>query len=466
MSIGAHSAARWIGQPHRRKEHLRAHESLSAQLTGAAALAAAVGAALWIAGGATQGNYLLELPSGLPRPGWAKGPLRAFGALLGPLGPTTLSVALVVLLVAYLIGLARADSISLRLAIAAVVLGNLAFTLGPSIVSSDAFGYIAYAREAAHGLNPYTSAPAALGHDGILQFVYWKHQTSPYGPLFTGLGTALGLLPSAAAFWVYKALAGIASVAIALVVAELARRRGQCAARAAIFVGLNPVLLFYAVSGAHNDLLAELFVVGAFALVLHGRDGRGAALAVCAAAIKLTLGLALPFVLVGARRRAIALVGAALAAVAIGIPTLLLTGPHLFDQLHRIVSDPRFDIAFSGPDRLAEVLGTPINGLVRGLCTVLAGAVALVMGIRALRGADVFTAAGWAMLALLGSIASLAPWYLVWLLPVAAIGRSRALWFAAILATLWLLAVHLPVLGAQPWLSGSAGGLAFPRGGA
>ena len=72
---------------------------------------------------------------------------------------------------------------------------------------------------------------------------------------------------------------------------------------------------------------------------------------------------------------------------------------------------------------------------------------------RAWRGADPIAAAGWAFAALLASIASLAPWYLVWLLPFAALGRSRALWVTALLATAYLLAVHLPALGGQPWLS-------------
>lgn len=422
------------------------------------ALIAGVGGSLWVAADAASGNYLLELPTTVARPAWIQGPLHGLGRLIGPLGPSSLSVALLVLLAAYLLALALAPSIPLRVAVAAVVLANLAFTLGPSIVSSDAFGYVAYGREAAHGLNPYTSAPAALAHDGILQFVYWKHQTSPYGPLFTALSAPLGLPPAAVAFWVYKALAGAAAVALAVLAADLGRRRGADPARAAIFVGLNPVLLVYAVSGAHNDLLAALLVLGAITFSLRGRDALGGGVVVAAAAVKLTLGVALPFLLIGAKRRRAAWLGAAVTSVAIGVPTLVLAGPHLFDQLQRIVNDPHFDIAFSGPDRLATVLGRPIDGLVRSLCAALAGAVALAMIARTLRGADLIAAAGWTVLALIASIASLAPWYLVWLLPLAAIGRSRALWIAAIAATLYLVGVHLPVVGAQPWLSAPAAG--------
>jgi hypothetical protein len=425
----------------------------AARIAGAAALAAVVGGSLWVAAGASVGRYLLELPTH-SRPLWIQGPLHALGTVLGPLGPSAVSVALIVMLGAYLLALVCARSIPLRLALAAVVLANLAFTLGPTIVSSDVFGYIAYAREAAHGLNPYVLAPSSLAHDGILQFVYWKHQPSPYGPLFTALSLPLGLVPAAVALWTYKVVAGIAGAASGFLVADLARRRGLNPARAAIFVGLNPVLLVYAVSGAHNDLLAVLLVMCALTLTLRGHESIGAGAAVGAAAIKLTVGLALPFVLLAGRRRRGALEGTAVALVVIGVPTLLLTGTHVFDQLHRIVSDPRFDIAFSGPDRLAAGLGTHIDGTVRTLCTAVAAAVALLMLARALRGADPIAAAGWAFLALIASIASLAPWYLVWLLPLAAIGRSRALSIAALLATAYLIAVHLPALGGHPWLAG------------
>lgn len=420
-----------------------------AAAAGWAALTAAVSASAWLAVGAAQGRYLLQLPT-KANPDWIGGPLRG---LEGPLGPSTLSLGLIVLCGGYLVALACAEWISLPSALGAVALANLAFTLGPTVVSTDVFGYIAYGREfAAHGLDPYVSAPISLPHDAILPYVYWKHQTSPYGPLFTILGAPLGRLSPSAALWSYKAVAGASSVALSFLVADVARRRGLNPVRAALFVGLNPILLFYAVSGAHNDLLAALLMVGAIGLALRGHESAGAA-AVAAAAMKLTLGLALPFVLAGCRRRDAALRGAALAALAITAATLLLFGPHVADQLHRIATDRRFDVAFSGPDRLAAVLGTGIDTSVRGFCAAGAGLLALIMIVRTWRGHDQIAAAGWAFLALLVSIASLAPWYLVWLLPLAAVGRSRALQGAALAATLYLLAVHVPALHHQPWLS-------------
>ncbi len=429
---------------------------------GLAALAACVLASGWIVAGAADGRYLLELPTSA-NPRWIDGPLRGLSGLVGSLGPQALSSALLVLSAGYLLALLCAESIPLRSALVAIVLANVAFTLGPTIVSTDVFGYIAYARElVAHGLDPYLSAPIAISHDPILQFVYWKHQPSPYGPLFTAVSAPLGLLSTSAALWLLKAAAGFASIATACLVARIAKLRHLNPTRAAIFVGLNPVLLFYAVSGAHNDLIAALLMVCAIALMLQGRESPAAGAAVAAAAIKLTVGLALPFVLVGAARSRRAAWAATLAIVVIGVPALLLFGPDLFTQLQRIGTDPLFDTVFSGPDRIASALGTHITPVIRAGCTGLAGAVALAAVVWAWRGGDAITAAGWAFLALIASIASLAPWYLVWLLPLAALGRSRRLRVASLLATAYLIAVHLPALGGVPWLS-QAGAGAHPQ---
>jgi hypothetical protein len=431
--------------------------ALAARLGGLAGLALAVAAAAWLAVGAAAGPRWLELPT-RSHPAWIEGPLHALAGAMGSLPQSSLSLALILLASGYALTLWCATAIPLRLALAAVALANLAFTLGPTIVSSDVFGYIAYARELApHGLNPYAWPPAALGHDAVLQFVYWKREASPYGPLFTILSAPLGVLSPAAALWVLKATAGLASVAIAVTVARLARLRGVDPARAAIFVGLNPVLLFYAVSGAHNDLLATALVVYGLALVLAGRAMAGGVAAVAGGAVKLTVGLALPFVLLLARRERYgraAVSGAGVALGAIAIAALALFGAHLFDQLHRITTDARFDIGDSGPALLARALGSAITPAIRIAFTAGAVAVAVAMAIRAWRGADPVAAGGWALLALVASIASLAPWYLVWVLPAAALGRSRALWIAALLATGYLLGSHLPALGGHPWLSG------------
>ncbi len=452
MSAGARAAVSG-GLPVARRRGIPTASLAAASAPGVLALLTCVGACVYLALGAADGRYLLELPTAA-NPYWIDGPLRGFSGAFGALGPEALSVGLIVLAAGYALALLCASSLHLRAVMLAIALANLAFTLGPTIVSTDVFGYIAYAREvASHGLNPYVSQPVSLHGDALLQFVYWKHQPSPYGPLFTLISAPLGLLSGSAALWSFKAIAGIASVATAWLAADIARTRGADPARAAIFVGLNPVVLFYAVSGAHNDLLAVLLVLCGIALVLRRSQGTGAGLLVAGAAIKLTVGLALPFVLLAAPRRRRAAIGAAVAMLVIGVPTLLLYGTSFFDQLHRISTNPLFDTVFSGPDRLAGLLGTQITPALRALCTAAAAAAALLAILWARRGGDAITAAGWAFAGLLAAIASLAPWYLVWLLAPAAVGRSRRLQALALLITGYFLATHIPAFGGQPWLS-------------
>ena len=400
----------------------------------------------------------------MARPGWITGLLGSVAGHGNWLQPSQLSAGLIVMVSGYLVALACAGSISTRVALGAVALANLAFALGPTIVSTDVFGYVAYGRELAlHGLDPYVAPPLALGHDSVLKFVYWRNQPSPYGPLFSFVSVPLGFVSTAVALWAYKLAAGAAGIAVAFIVSSMARGRGLDPARAMIFVGLNPAFLFYAVSGAHNDLLAICLVVIGLALVLRGMEGRGAGAAVAGAAIKLTVGLAVPFVVLAARRRGRAVRGAAIMTVLLGVPTFLLFGSHVFDQLHRIATDPLFDTLYSGPDRLAAALGTHITPAIRTLGTGAAGLIGLAALVAAWRGADAITAAGWAFLALIASIASFAPWYLVWLLPFAALGRSRPLRVATLLVTLYVMAVHVPAFGGVPWLSQARGSTAATR---
>ena len=61
------------------------------------------------------------------------------------------------------------------------------------------------------------------------------------------------------------------------------------------------------------------------------------------------------------------------------------------------------------------------------------------------RGADWVRAAGWAAFGLLVASAYMVPWYLIWLLPVAAISRDRALLVATAVLTVFQAVNAVPV---------------------
>jgi len=427
---------------------------LQSKLLARLALGALVLAAGWVAVGAADGSYLLNT-AGAPTPEWAYGPLHGLSRALGGLGPDSWSAGLLAMLVGYVVVLTTCGRIGARTAWAAILTTNALFLLTPSLVSTDVFAYVAYARLAVlHGLNPYLSAPAAVPHDAILPLVYWKHATTPYGPVFTLATYPLAGVSAWVAVWSLKLLAAVASLALTLIVWRSAQRRRQNPVRAALLVGLNPVLLIYAVSGAHNDLEGALLVALGVSLARGRREGASAGALVAAVSVKVTLGLALPFLLVGSRRPRRVVIGALLAGAVLVAGTLALFGPHVLDQLRRISADPTFDISGSGPDVLGRLLGTGIDGTLRAVCVTAAALATAVALIRVRRGADWVACAGWAAMALMLAIASFAPWYIVWLLPLAALGRSRRLGAATVALTAYILAVHLPILGGVPWLSG------------
>jgi hypothetical protein len=64
--------------------------------------------------------------------------------------------------------------------------------------------------------------------------------------------------------------------------------------------------------------------------------------------------------------------------------------------------------------------------------------------LTARRSGDWITAAGWAVLALLLALNWVMPWYIVWLLPFAALSTNRRLRYATLLFGAFLVVVRMP----------------------
>ena len=222
----------------------------------------------------------------------------------------------------------RAASLSARAAVGAIVALHVLFALAPPLVQTDVFGYLMYGRlGVVHDLVPYLHVANDVPDDPIRRYVGWKHFPSPYGPAFTFLSYGLAKLPVPLAVWLLKAGLAAASLLAVALTWSAARALGRPAVPAAVFVGLNPLLLIWGVGAAHNDLLMLVLAVGAVRLALARREALAGAAGVVAAAVKTTSGLVLPFMLIGAGRRwrGIAL-GAAGAAAALAVASLAVFG--------------------------------------------------------------------------------------------------------------------------------------------
>jgi hypothetical protein len=387
----------------------------------------------------------LLMPSTLrPLPGWLAGPLEGSGADL-PL-PAVMA-ALIAIFVFYAAIAAYAGRLSRRTVVTSIIALHAMVLLGPPLFSSDVFSYTAYARiGAVYGANPYLHGPAAFPLEALHPLIgqQWVGTPTVYGPVFTALSYLFVPLGIAGGVLAYKLVAAASSLALVALVWKAAELRGIDPAKAAALVGLNPVIVIFGVGGGHNDLLMLALLVAAVYVLLLQRERSSGGLLVTAAAVKLTAGLLLPFALAADRersRRLLArrdlLVGAGVAAAAILTLAYVLfgTGPlQMLATLQGIQSEggvhsvAGFILGAAG----ARSLIGPANTV---LTLVFLAALAWLLR-RVWRGEmDWIAGAGWATVALLLTTGFLVPWYVAWLIPLAALSRGRGLLVATVLLT-------------------------------
>jgi hypothetical protein len=360
------------------------------------------------------------------------------------LGYRTFLVALLAFTGAYAVVLGLARRISARWAIVLVAALQLIVFVGPILVSTDVFSYIAYARMGVeHAVNPYTHGPIAIVHDPVYRYVGkdWKRVATAYGPLYTLLSYPLGAIGLTAALWGMKLEALLAACGTLALTWRCARVRELNPVPVLLAVGANPLWVIYGLGGAHNDLIMTLFMMAAVALTLAGRDAPAAASVVAGALVKATVAALLPFMILS--RRKLAPIGGALAALALGaLVGYAVFGVHGIDLIAALNRDAAFVSTDSFPTELAHLVGKP--GVFPIDHDLLKAALVLIVGYllwRTWRGYDWVAASGWTLLAISVTSTWLLPWYTLWSLPLAVIVRDRRL-LAATLAVQALFIVH------------------------
>ena len=294
--------------------------------------------------------------------------------------------------------------------------------LGPPLQLTDMFNYLGYARLGGlHGLNPYTHVIGQEMHDPVFHFATWHNLHSPYGQLFTALSYPLAFLPLPVAYWIVKVATVLPSLRSSRCVCRCARRLGRdpryarrCSSRSTRstsstrWAASTTTSSCWCRRSARSRCSWRAATAGRRRADARGggQVHRGAAAAVPAAAARPSRRR-----LRVARRRvlaAIPLLAMSLALFGFSLPNLsdqstLLTPfsfPNLFGLLHRRRR------RHAGVLRLADV--------------------ALVVAVVLLRAPARGLAhrAGWATVALIASLAWVMPWYVIWLLPLAALGPA------------------------------------------
>jgi hypothetical protein len=386
-----------------------------------------------------------------------------------------------------------------------VVVAHAIMFLAPPLALTDIFNYVNYGRmEIVHHLNPYTTVPVLEPHsDPSYALSNWHQLLSPYGPVFTLMTFVVVPLGVAASFWTLKGILMLASLATVLLVWRSARLLGRDPVAAIVLVGLNPIVLIWGLGGDHNDFLMMFFVVLGFYLLLRagcmpgalrrrddeaartGRAGRaldgvealhrgegiqaehvgtGAEMAeaplwspallgagaafVAAVAIKASAGILLPVVLATLlhRRRDLlqVVVGMALSGVVLGVCSVAAFGPHFPD----LATQGRLVTMVSMPNLLGLALGQ--GGETNTMRLLLSGVLVVCViacSVLAWRRRESLTAAGWASVALLVTLSWVLPWYVLWILPLAALSSSRRLRTTALLLGVYFIVAWAPVTG-------------------
>jgi hypothetical protein len=415
----------------------------------------------------SQANYF---------PAWMSGPLGGLWPGLTRSANTLrymFTAAVALMFASYLVLLRNVAKVPARVVIGAILIVHLFFLLAPPMALTDIFNYINYGRmEVVHHLNPYTTIPIVEPHDDP-SFVlsHWHQLLSPYGPLFTLLTFAVVPLGVAASFWTLKALLALASLATIALVWRCARLLGKDPVAAVAFVGLNPIVLIWGLGGDHNDFLMLLSIVAGFYLLLVGRAraiaappraagmrdwllplsytaiGAGVAF-VTAAAFKASGAILIPIVLASLLRSPRALVqvliGMAAAAIVLGAASLLAFGLHIPD----LSTQGRLVTNESIPNLVGLAIGAggETATLRMVMSVVLICAIALCCRM-AYRRRDAITACGWASVALLVTLSWVLPWYVLWILPLAALSSSRRLRVASAVLGVYLIIAWAPAAG-------------------
>jgi alpha-1,6-mannosyltransferase len=359
-----------------------------------------------------------------------------FGVLLGLLTACYLAVT------------ALAGSLTKRAAIGSIVLLHVLFAIAPPLLSSDIFNYVGYARlEVVHHINAYEFPLLIRPTDEIYRYVGWPANTTAYGPLFTMMSLPLGLIGSTAAVWVVKATAALSSLGCVALVWSCAKRLGRDPVAAALFVGLNPLLLVFAVGGGHNDLVMMLLALAGVTLLLAGRRAGMVGL-VAAAAVKLSAGILIPFAILGSRQRWRSLLVVLAASALALIGAVLVFGLHLLTIREVLGKDSQLATPNNVPGFLFnDVLGLGLSqGLQAGVGMAVLAVALVFLLVRVYRGGDWLAAAGWATFAVLASTTWLLPWYIVWWLPLAALLRSSSQRIAAMALTVFIVALQMPLI--------------------
>ncbi|MFM9378150.1 polyprenol phosphomannose-dependent alpha 1,6 mannosyltransferase MptB [Gordonia sp. VNK21] len=346
------------------------------------------------------------------------------------------------------------SELDLRSARWAVALWAAPLLFAVPMFSRDVYAYLGQAALLGPGFDPYLDGPAHVPGpivDSMAQI--WATTTSPYGPAFLllmrGVVAVTGENVFAGVFVTRLVL--LPGLALALwALPRIAGHFGAGRRQALWLILLNPVLLLHLVGGPHLELLMMGFLAAGVALVLDGRHVSGLLVLGLSMSIKVTAGVAIPFMLwiwldhLRARRPVTLRDRVGIFAATAALPAAVFGGFTLILGLGvGWVNGLSWASRIINPFTIPSLVGHLVMGasipwarwnlqeilpVTRAIGTVVMVLVLVWLWWRFRSGARAAMAgAGWAMLAVLLLEPSTLPWYYVWTL-VFAVAFELPLW--------------------------------------
>jgi hypothetical protein len=440
---------------------VRGHPQTLRSVAQAALVVLVALSALLVALTAAHPNFMTPTTNAKYFPGWMAGPLGGLWpgrALSDHTLHRLITVIVSVMYLAYVAAFALSGRLRAQWVIAAIVAVHLVFLLAPPLQYTDVFNYINYGRMGVvHHLNPYATVPLLEPHlDPAFTLSNWHWLVSPYGPLFTLFTYALAPLGVPGGFWVLKLALCLSSLGVLALVWHSARLLGRDPVRAVALVGLNPIVLVWGLGADHNDILMLLPLTLAVYLLIRARSGApgvrlpylrsrigneylAAAALVAATGVKVSAAVVIPVAFAVVPRRLAFTVGVALSGAALVLVSVLAFGVHL----PGVGSQTELVTGIGPANLLGWMLGQGgETDTLRTILTLLAGAGVLAAAVVASRrGRDWVALAGASLLLVWVTTSWFAPWYIVWVLPFAALAaRTRLAWCLLAFAIYLLLA--------------------------
>lgn len=363
----------------------------------------------------------------------------------------------------------------------------------PPTLSDDLLRYAWDGRVVRAGFDPYALAPesedlAALRDD---RWRVMPHREVPtvYPPLALATFAASGLVPDwVGPLWGIKIVLTIADLLACLLLIRLTKRLGLPPTRALLYLW-NPLVCLEVAGMGHVDALMSALVVATVYFLVASRSSAAGLCAAGAVLAKIVPLAALPVWFHAARRRRTAFAAVTLGVLALGLlpvatgvgvpPGLLIYGVQweydgpLYEPLHRLIdATPAVDWIKAGLDRVKSSAAGDAEShefwnrfypyvypeLVAKLLLLAGFGIFLLREMLRPPGrADdppVLLAArtGRLFAAVLLAMATVYPWYLLTVLPWAALLRHRAWLLASSLQVLAYLPKHVDGLELFPWM--------------